>query len=39
MGGAWNLNPSDEDWIDCHLDICRGNGMNHEWDRFTDTKT
>ena len=25
MGGGWNLTPGDEDWIDCHLDVCRGN--------------
>ena len=22
MGGTWNLNPGDDDLIDCHLDVC-----------------
>ena len=39
MGGAWNGNPSDEEWIDCHLDVCRDKGMNYEWCPLTDTKT
>ena len=30
MGGAWNGNPRDEEWIDCHLDICRGKGRKYE---------
>ena len=29
MGGGWNLNPGDEDWIDCHIDVCSGNNVLH----------
>ena len=27
MGGGWNLTPGDEEWIDCHIDVCRGNNV------------
>ena len=30
MGGTWNLNPGENDWIDCHLDFCKAKiGMNY----------
>ena len=27
MGGGWNLTPGDEECIDCHIDVCRGNNV------------
>ena len=35
MGGAWNLNPGDEDWIDCHIDVCSGNDVNSYLELIT----